>query len=356
MRCAVFLSLVGLATAFPGQVVERQLETSTVTAAAHPMTFWPLAHLAATETPLTYDDPPVPSRVPPSPHAKDSIAQADANANPCSSASLSPPVPKINSTSTSTLLPTPPTPPTSLPSSSSTTKLCTVIKGSYPTSTLPAFCRPTLYANAPSLFSYSPSPSPSPSAAHPVSTAVVTMSANSVPDKVSCCAACATYYNCFAWRFVPSYVGTPSERLPGGFDPWRHGNCEIVYHTGVDDINMDMSMEMEIDAGSENGEGDEEGDGDGKGGVTVTMKGAPQICPNGRLRRVLNGTITGNTGSSGSNSGDSGSGGSVGVDKWFAGLYFNGWNEGACAADLGSVVFLEGVDPGVGDGSQLCDV
>ncbi|KAI1349166.1 hypothetical protein F5Y01DRAFT_290132 [Xylaria sp. FL0043] len=345
MRCAVFLSLVGLATALPGQVVERQLETSTVTAAAHPMTFWPLAHLAATETPLTYDDPPVPSRVPPSLHAKDTIAQA--NANPCSSASLSSPSPKINSTSTSTLLPSPTTPSTSPPSSSTTTKLCTVIKGSYPISTLPAFCRPTLYANAPSLFS------PSPSAAHPVSTAVVTMSANSVPDKVSCCAACATYYNCFAWRFVPSYVGAPSERLPGGFDPWRHGNCEIVYHTGVDDINMDMNMSININTGDENGEG--EGEGDGKGGVAVTMKGAPQICPNGRLRRVLNGTTTrdtGATGDSGSNVGSIG----VGGDKWFAGLYFNGWNEGACAAGLGSVIFLEGVDPGVGDGSQLCDV
>ncbi|KAI0809989.1 hypothetical protein GGR55DRAFT_147965 [Xylaria sp. FL0064] len=298
------------------------------------MTFWPLAHLAATATPLTYDDPPVPSRVPPSPHNKE-----DTNANPgpdCSSAALSSPVSKLSQTST--LLPSP----TSTPVSTTTT-LCTVIEGSYPTSTLPAFCRPTLYANAPSLFS------PSPSAAHPVSTAVVTMSANSVPDKVSCCAACATYYNCFAWRFVPSYVGTPSERLPGGFDPWRHGNCEIVYHTGVDDINTNTN----INAGNEDeeggGDGDGDGDGDGKGGVMV--KGAPQVCPNGRLRRVLNGTATGDTGSTG----DSG-GGSVGGDKWIAGLYFNGWNEGACAADLGSVVFLEGVDPGVGDGSQLCDV
>ncbi|KAI0423703.1 hypothetical protein F5Y09DRAFT_326694 [Xylaria sp. FL1042] len=294
------------------------------------MTFWPLAHLAATDTPLTYGDPPVASRVPSNQRSKEptmTIAEADANPDSdYSSAVLSLPTLQLNATST--FAPSPTTPSTTPPSSSPTTTICTVIKGQYPTSTLPAFCRPTLYANVPALAS------PSRTQSGPVSTAIVTMSANSVPDKVSCCAECATYYNCFAWRFVPSYIGTPSERLPGGFDPWRHGNCEIAYHTGVD-----------TDTDTNPGNEDEDGDGGANGGG-VTRKGAPHVCPNGRLRRVLNETtaVTG----SGSSSG-------IGGDKWFGGLYFNGWNEGACAADLGSVVFLEGIDPGVGDGSQLCD-
>ncbi|KAI0905741.1 hypothetical protein F4823DRAFT_118102 [Ustulina deusta] len=286
MRCAVFsalTALIGLAMALPGQVIERQLATSTVTAAAHPMTFWPLAHLAPTATPLSYAEPPVASRVPTGLNN-----EADANPDPdCSSAVVSP-LPSINQTSAVT------------PSPTTSTTICTVIEGQYPVSTLPAFCHPTLFANAPALAS----PTGTQVA---LSTAVVTMSANSVPDKVSCCAECATYYNCFAWRFVPAYIGSPSDRLPGGFDPWRHGNCEIAYHTG---------------------------DKDGGG---VTRKGAPSVCPNGRLRHVLNGT------------------GNPGNESWSDGLFYNGWNDGACA-DLGAVIFLPATDPGTGDESELCRV
>lgn len=114
------------------------------------------------------------------------------------------------------------------------------------------------------------------------------------------------YYNCFAWRFVPSYVGTPTDRLPGGFDPWRHGGCEIAYHTG-------------------NREG-------GEGGQGVM----PSVCPNGLIKG--NGTETEN---------------GNGADPWFDGLYYNGWNEGACG-DLGTVLFLGGGDAGIGDESLLC--
>ncbi|KAH8162823.1 hypothetical protein CIB48_g5422 [Xylaria polymorpha] len=65
MRYTIFLALLGLAAALPGQVVKKQISISTVTAAAHPMTFWPLGPLAATATPLSYGTPPKPSRVPP---------------------------------------------------------------------------------------------------------------------------------------------------------------------------------------------------------------------------------------------------------------------------------------------------
>ncbi|KAI0975110.1 hypothetical protein F4678DRAFT_419337 [Xylaria arbuscula] len=289
MRCSVLSTLLGLAAALPGQILERQQEASTVTVteAAHPLTFWPLAHLASTATPLSYDEPPTASRVPANQH-NNANAAAD-----CTSV-LQSPAARINQTSSTT---------TTAPTPSASTTICTVIEGQYPISTLPAFCRPTLFANAPALASPA-----DPQVAQ--STAVVTMSANSVPDKVSCCGECATYYNCFAWRFVPSYIGTPSERLPGGFDPWRHGDCEIAYYTGQDDAD---------------------------GGSGVTRKGAARVCPNGRLHHVLNGT------------GNPGSGG------WIEGLYFNGWNQGACA-DLGAVVYLPGRDPGVGDESGLCPV
>ncbi|KAI0505603.1 hypothetical protein F5B22DRAFT_651537 [Xylaria bambusicola] len=294
MRCAVFPALVGLVVV-RGQIIGRQMATSTVTAYAHPMTFWPLAHLAPAATPLTYDDPPTASRVRPNNMPREEDVDASihgygswAPLSPSSSSSS-----PSSSLSVSTALTSP-----SLPTATTT---CSLIKGSYPTSTLPAFCRPTLFANAPSLLASDP----------PRSTAVVTMGANSVQDKVSCCAYCAAYYNCYAWRFVPSYVGTPSERLPGGFDPWKHGNCEIAYHVGTND-------------------GDGEGEGEG-----VTRKGAPDICPNGRLKDVINGTMN------------------AGNDTWMNGLYYNGWNQGACA-DLGGVVFETGRDPGVGDGSGVC--
>ncbi|KAI1124068.1 hypothetical protein F5Y10DRAFT_269469 [Nemania abortiva] len=275
----VFLASAGFVTALPGQPVERQLAISTITAEAHPMTFWPLAPLAPTATPLIYGTPPTPSRVPPGPH-KD--------------AKKAPPRPECTPTSNPTTLLSPSSPGlprSAVPPVSTTT--CTKIQGGYPVSTLPAFCRPTLFANAPAL------------ASPPPPQATVTLGANSVPDKVSCCAECAAYYNCFAWRFVPSYVGAPSDRLPAGFDPWRHGSCEVVYHTG-----------------------------DGDDGVSWDR--APALCPNGRLGTALNGTTN------------------PGQEPWFEGLYYNGWNEGACSGDLGNVVFFPGVDLGVGDVSELC--
>ncbi|KAI0102647.1 hypothetical protein GGR51DRAFT_562333 [Nemania sp. FL0031] len=276
----VFPALACFVTARPGQLIERQLAISTITAEAHPMTFWPLAHLAATATPLSYASPPTPIRVPPGPH-KD----ADTAPSPeCTrSSALSLPLPSPNPTSPRSVAP---------PASTATT--CTEIRGGYPVSTLPAFCRPTLFANAPAL---APTLAPQ---------ATVTLGANSVPDKVSCCAECAAYYNCFAWRFVPSYVGSPSDRLPAGFDPWRHGSCEVVYHTG-----------------------------DGNDEPDVSWDGAPALCPNAMLSTTVNGSAN------------------PGLEPWFEGLYYNGWNQGACG-DLGNVLFLPGVDLGIGDVGELC--
>ncbi|KAI1748860.1 hypothetical protein F4782DRAFT_339616 [Xylaria castorea] len=273
MRYSIFPAFVGLAAALPGQIVERQIPISTVTTAAHPMTFWPLGPLAATATPISYGSPPTPSRVPPQ-RNEEVILNADC---------------------TSTLSP--------FRSSPVSTSICTIIKGSYPTSTLPSFCRPTLFSNAPDRAS------PSASGA----AAVVTIGANSVPDKVSCCGECAAYYNCFAWRFIPAYVEeTPTDRLPGGFDPWRHGGCEIAYHTG---------------------------DREEKGGEEDVV---PSVCPNG--------LVTGGNDTEGGMGEKEKAG-----DPWFDGLYYNGWNEGACSS-LGSVLFLGGGDVGIGDESSLCHV
>ncbi|KAI1361724.1 hypothetical protein F5Y08DRAFT_313892 [Xylaria arbuscula] len=338
MRCAKFAVLVGLVTGLHGHVIDRQIKptsTVTVTADAHPLTFWALAHLAPDATPLPYGDPPTASRVPPiappNPTEKVNAVSSSSSSSPSCSEEHQTSIGTIPSPITTTTTPTPTTTPPSATSRTSTTK-CTVFRAGNPTSTLPAFCRPTLFANAPLL-----SNPANPAIAQ--ATATVTMGANSVPDKVSCCAYCAAYYNCYAWRFVPSYVGTPSEALPGGFDPWRHGGCEIAFYTGDGSISNDTS-----DDTREGGEG-------GEVDVEVTRKGAADICPNGRLKGVLDGSGNPGTGT------DIGMGMGIEVesDPWFIGLYYNGWNQGACA-DLGGVIYTPGRDLGVGDGSRVCVV
>lgn len=312
---AALLGFTGTIAALPGEAMERQVchistklliiyhqahatainlpqvITSTVTADAHPMTFWPLAPLASTATPLSYGSPPTASKVPTGP-------RKEANPDPdCTSDTIPTPTTTGQPWSSSSL---------TRSSSAASTTICTVIRGRYPASTLPGFCRPTLFTNAPSLAQQQPTGQQS---FPPLPTAIVTMGANSVPDKVNCCAECAAYYNCFAWRFVPSYVGAPSDRLPAGFDPWRHGNCEIAYYTG---------------------------DGTGVGAENVTREDAPSVCPNGRLRGTVRGSENPRLGS------------------WFDGLYYNGWNQGACG-EVGAELFLGGGDLGVGDESSLCD-
>ncbi|KAI1810211.1 hypothetical protein GGS20DRAFT_568539 [Poronia punctata] len=265
-----------------------QMSYSTVTAAAHPMTFWSLTTLAPTATSLTYSSPLTAIRIPPASHQhRDEMGVAMINSDKGFCITLvSSPTLRVPTASSGTISP------------SVTSTLCSVIKGSYPESTLPAFCRPTLFVNAPSFASLVGAQAALP-------TAVVTMGSNSVPDKVSCCAECANYYNCYAWRFVPSYTGQASDRLPGGFDPFRRGNCEIAYYGGNT---------------TEHG---------------VTIENAASVCPNGRLEHML----------SGSNNVDR-------QDPWVTGLYYNGWNEGACG-NAGNIIFTQGHDKGYGD-EALC--
>ncbi|KAI0204350.1 hypothetical protein F4808DRAFT_338915 [Astrocystis sublimbata] len=284
MRYSILPALVALATALPGQHTENKVPTSTVTGYAHPVTFRPLDLLPSAAPTLSYANPPQPIHVGPPPDMDQKIVPEA----PCTDEA---PTPRSSLASSS------PPPPSSTPHPLSLSDpVCTVIKGSYPTSTIPAFCKPSLFAN-------------SPSRAIPQSgSAVVTLKANSVPDKLSCCAECASYYNCFAWKFLPAYNETPSESLPAGFDPWRHGNCEIAYHTGA--------MEHEGEEGR-----------------------TPSICPNG----VVNGGISGASRPVARK-----------ADPWFDGLYYNGWNEGACSAELGRVIFRGGSD--AGRGISLCNV
>lgn len=236
----------------------------------------PLTTLAATATPLSYGSPPVASKVANKREVDVSLEERGFFST-------------VANTSSSTAAP---------PIESTT--ICTMITGSYPTSTVPAFCRPSIFVNAPALASPTGTQTVLP-------TAVVTMGANSVHDKITCCTQCANYYNCYAWRFVPSYAEDPSSRLPGGFDPWVHGNCEIAYYTG---------------------NGTDEG---------VTTEGAASICPNGRLQDQLDGTNN------------------KGSDPWINAMYYNGWNEGACGS-VGDVIFATGSDAGFPDGDSLCSV
>jgi hypothetical protein len=133
----------------------------------------------------------------------------------------------------------------------------------------------------------------------PLTTALVNITGNTVPDKINCCAKCANYYNCIAWRFIPVYVDEPTDRLPGGFDPWGRGSCEIAYYTG--------------NTTSQEG---------------VTYDDGASVCPNGRVETVLNGTNNAHRG-----------------EPHLEGLYYNGWNNGACGGDA-HYYFIGGSETG----------
>ncbi|KAI0390772.1 hypothetical protein F5Y17DRAFT_41101 [Xylariaceae sp. FL0594] len=288
------LALLGCAAALPGTAMKPSISTSTVMAAAHPITFWPLVTLGPDAKPITYTLPLTASRAPAGPY-RSGVEAAVANTGDPSTHSAYPSAYGAQETVT-------PSASASSSSASGLTKVCTSITGAYPMSTIPAFCRPTMFSNAPALASPT-----DPAVA--LATAVVTMSANSVPDKLNCCAECANYYNCYAWRFVPSYTGHPSERLPGGFDPFRHGNCEIAYYTGTN-----ATSERSV----------------------TTTEDTPSVCPNGRIVQHM---------LSGSNNARE-------QDPWTAGMYYNGWNDGACGHG-GAIVFRKGRDKGYG-GKSLC--
>lgn len=109
---------------------------------------------------------------------------------------------------------------------------------------------------------------------------------------MDCCASCGDIFNCVAWSFTPSTSTVPSFTLPGGFDPWLPGTCDVVYNYG------------------------DYGPG---------YYGAWAICPNGQVGEVLNG----------SNNADPEFMDSAN-DGYEATIYYNGWNEGPCAQANGN--------------------
>ncbi|KAK7753023.1 hypothetical protein SLS62_004972 [Diatrype stigma] len=252
--------------------------TSTITGYAHPLALSSLGTLAASQTPLSYASPPSAIPVPGAPPA----AAAEVHQQQQALASAS----------------------SSTPAGDAPTPVCTSIAGSSPTATLPSFCEPSLHVNAASFLQ---------PRASDLGAALANVTIATSPDKVGCCAECARLYNCVAWRFVPVYQGKPTPHLPGGFDPWGQGNCDIVYYTG-------------------NAEDPDSG---------VTTDGAADLCPNGRVGELLdvNGTSANVPGPNGE------------TDRW-SNVYYNGWNEGSCGAP--GNVFESGAAEGRGDPDTLC--
>lgn len=195
------------------------------------------------------------------------------------------------------------------------TKTCRSIAGSSPTATVPAFCNPSLHVNAPRLAASAPGSDPE---APPLPTGTVQV--GTAADKIACCAECARLFNCVAWRFVPVYVGDPTDRLPGGFDPWGRGSCDIVYHVGAAAPDPD------------------------DGGET------PDLCPNGLVGDLLEGS-TNPSPSPLSPPPEDGGGNATHARSWMN-VYYNGWNQGSCGAPVNA--FEDGADDGMGDEDTLC--
>ncbi|CAJ2499743.1 Uu.00g025960.m01.CDS01 [Anthostomella pinea] len=288
-----FVALAGYTVALPGHINDRLAEaeviTSTITNYAHPLSLSALETLDATATPLSYASSPTPISVPTAgATAAEFVAPAEfmVEEASCTSSTGTEAAPKSTSTSASV-------------------SVCISIGGDYPTTTVPAYCNPSHFSNAPALMT----PTGTDDASIPTATANLTIS--NVHDKMECCAQCTRIFNCFAWHFVPVYTQASTDKLPGGFDPWGYGNCELKYHTGgVDDAS-------------------------GK----VCTDGAASYCPNGRLEGMLNGTsnVAGPDGE---------------TERW-SNLYYNGWNDGACSA--AKDIFVDATDPGIGDEDSLCD-
>ncbi len=253
---------------------------ATVTNYAHPLLLNGMSTLAPSQTPLSYASPPSPIPVP-----------------------VAPPHRAVVNGSTTTPPPAPPPPSSSqgqatLPVEATST--CTSITGSSPTATIPSFCNPSLHANAADLLPRARDDG--------LATANVTIA--TAANKIGCCVECARLFNCVAWRFVPVYVGEPSDRLPGGFDPWGRGSCDVIYYTG--DIDPDKG---------------------------VTADGAADICPNGRVGQLL-ANVSANVPGPG------------GKTRRWANVYYNGWNQGGCGAPVDG--FQAGLDDGRGDPDTLC--
>ena len=263
---------------------------ATVTDYAHPLKLVALGTLAPSQTPLSYPSPPTPIPVPESPGAAAAAIAHPAPPPAQGEGEAQPPADE----------------------DAAATKTCRSIAGSSPTATVPAFCHPSLHVNAPRLAA-SPRGSDDPDSP-PLPTGTVHV--GTAADKIACCAECARLFNCVAWRFVPVYVGDPTDRLPGGFDPWGRGSCDVVYHVGTPDP-------------------------DGGGDDT------PDLCPNGRVGDLLEGST--NPPPPPPPPAD---GGNATHARSWMNVYYNGWNQGSCGAPVNA--FEEGTDDGMGDEDTLC--
>ncbi|KAI1465373.1 uncharacterized protein F4812DRAFT_119471 [Daldinia caldariorum] len=285
------LSSVGVILAGPvdirQDVAARAADVSTITGYAHPLTLTALHTLLPDQSPLSYASPPtaipVPTRLLPAPGDK----AAEATGVQVQAAGASESEPAASQTN-----------------APSATSVCTSIRGSYPTATIPNFCNPSAQVNA---ASFVPGRTDIP-------TATVTIGA--VSNKLDCCVQCAGIFNCVAWRFVPVYTQAPNAHLPGGFDPWGRGDCEAVYHTGNPDDEPS----------------------------TTHDETAANLCPNGKVGELLASNDAANGISSTTNA-------TTPTGSW-TNLYFNGWNEGPCAEPVAP--FESGKDAGRGDAANLC--
>lgn len=259
----------------PSQTSSGSETVATVTGYAHPLKLTPLETLAASQTALSYATPPSAIPVPEAPPAAAVLAVAAGEGEDS-------------------------TPSAVQQEEEAATSVCTSITGSSPTATLPSFCEPSLHVNAPEFLT-----------PRNESLALANVTIGTAADKIACCVECVRLFNCVAWRFNPVYVGEPTERLPGGFDPWGRGSCDVVYYTGGID--------------PENG---------------VTEDGAADLCPNGKVGEVLEGSanVPGPDGNS--------------TDRW-TNVYYNGWNQGSCGAPVN--VFESGTNAGKGDPDTLCE-
>ncbi|RYP13260.1 hypothetical protein DL767_010832 [Monosporascus sp. MG133] len=257
-----------------GPLKASQAETSsgtgavaTVTVYAHPLKLVHLETFAPTQTPLSYASPPTAIPVPERPLRP--LAGQEVTSSPSSTI---PAAPEVQGTST-----------------------CTSIVGSSPTATIPAFCNPSLHVNAPSLLSRN--------------LPMANVSIATTPDKIRCYVECAGIFNCIAWRFLPVFSFPPTDALPGGFEPWGRGSCELVYHTGGPDPEAGVSAD-----------------------------GAAAICPNGKVGEALEGSEN--------------VPGPDGETRRWSNVFYNGWNHGSCGAPLD--LFESRTDSGRGDLDTLC--
>lgn len=90
------------------------------------------------------------------------------------------------------------------------TRTCTTYSPSL-TTTIPAFCAPTAQVNAPAILSV---------------TNLTAVRPFTVPNKLSCCGACANTFNCVWWKFnfAKPYAN-------GSGDPWQLGSCTFAFNT-----------------------------------------------------------------------------------------------------------------------------